>query len=72
MEFLRSDIISDIEEFKTKLQINKDDKFNSFDENYKGRSYTSYQLVPDSATLQSMEIYNLKEILTQVLNANIK
>lgn len=72
MEFLRSDIISDIEEFKTKLQINKDDKFNSFDENFKGKSYTSYQLVPDSASLQSMEIYNLKEILTRVLNASIK
>lgn len=72
IDFKENDIISDLEEFKTVLKINKSDKFLSFNDKFKDKKYTSYQLVPDSATIQSIEIINLKNFLTQVIGATIE
>lgn len=72
LDFNENDIVIDLEEFKTSLKVNKDDKFLSFDDDFKDKKYTSYQLVPDSATIQSIEIINLKNLITEVLGAKIE
>ncbi len=66
-----NDQIEDIEEFKAKLVKNADDVFETFDSNYKQKTYTSYILQPTSATISSMEIVELKSLLIQVLGAKI-
>lgn len=72
IDFSDKDIISDVEEIKTQLNVNKNDKFYSFDDNYKGKTFTSYNLIPDAAHFQSMEIICLKNILAQVIGAKIE
>jgi hypothetical protein len=72
IDFNDNDIIIDIEDIKTQLNVNKNDKFYSFDDNFKGKPFTSFNLVPDSAHFQSMEIISLKNILTQVIEAQIQ
>ncbi len=72
IDFNDSDILLDIEEIKTQLKVNKNDHFYSFDEKFKGKNFTSYNLVPDTAHFQSMEIICLKNILNQVLEAKIQ
>jgi len=66
-----NDEVTDIEMEISKVKINKNDSFESFDANYKGKNYKSYKLDPIAAKLQSMEIMVLKEILTDVLGAKI-
>ncbi len=65
------DIVTDIEEYTTKLFINKEDKFASYDESYKDKTYKSYRLRPNSAQIKDMEIICLKEILTDIIGASI-
>jgi len=71
IDFNDRDIISDIEDVKTKLTVNKNDTFYSFDDSFKGKIYTSFKLEPETAHFQSMEIICLKSILTQVIGARI-
>lgn len=66
------DIVNDIEDFDTKLTINRDDKFASFDNQFKNNIYKSYQLIPSSSQIKSMEIIVLKEILINILHAKIQ
>jgi hypothetical protein len=69
---LRSgDIIEDLEDFKATLEINPQDHFSSFDERFKNKSYVSYKLNPESATIGSMEIIVLKQIIEKVLGGSI-
>ena len=63
--------ITDIEEFETKLFINKEDKFASYDEEFKDKTYKSYRLRPNSAKIKDMEIICLKEILESIIGAKI-
>lgn len=72
IDFNDNDIIIDIEDIKTQLNVNKSDKFYSFDDNFKGRTFTSYNLVPDTAHFQSMEIISLKNLLIQIIEAKIQ
>lgn len=72
IDFNDNDIVIDIEDVKTQLNVNKLDKFYSFDSNFKGKTFTSYNLVPDTAHFQSMEIISLKNIMTQVIGAKIQ
>lgn len=65
------DVVTDIEDFETKLFINKQDKFSSYDEQYKNKVYKSYRLRPNSAQIKDMEIICLKEILTDIIGAKI-
>ncbi|HBF37022.1 MAG TPA: hypothetical protein DDW50_06845 [Firmicutes bacterium] len=65
------DIVTDIEDFKTTLRINKGDKFFSFDANFKDKIYKSFQLIPDRAAITSMEILELKSLLADVIGATI-
>jgi len=67
-----NDVVEDIEPLIARLRIKKDDNFESFDEKFNNKKYTSYKLEPDSAVAQSMEIVVLKEILTDVIGAKIK
>ena len=55
-----------------RLNINSALLFISGQYVFKDKKYTSYQLVPDSATIQSIEIINLKNFLTQVIGATIE
>ena len=52
--------------------INRNDQFASYDEQFKNTSYKSYQLIPSSSQIKSMEIIVLKEILTDILQAKIQ
>ena len=47
IDMKEGDILADIEDLKVELRINKDDKFESFDENFKGKNVqaTSYNRV---------------------------
>jgi len=72
IDFNDNDIVIDIEGVKTQLNVNKSDKFYSFDDNFKGKTFTSYNLVPDTAHFQSMEIISLKNLLIQVIEAKIQ
>lgn len=63
------DILTDEEDFKVELRINKDDKFESFDEHFNGKIFTSFQLQPASSVIQSKEIIVLKNILDEVIGA---
>ncbi|HAB51853.1 MAG TPA: hypothetical protein DCE80_06740 [Ignavibacteriales bacterium] len=63
------DILTDIEDLKVGLKINKNDEFQSLEENLKGKKFTSYQLHPVSAVIQSMEIIVLKKVLSEVIGA---
>jgi hypothetical protein len=66
------DVIEDVELFKVKLRVNKKDKFESFDTRFNGNEYTSYQLIPESAILQSVEIIVLKSLLSELIGAVMK
>jgi hypothetical protein len=72
IDLKEGDIISDIEDLKVVLKINKNDNFESFDENFKLKKFTSYQLHPNSSVIQSMEIIVLKKILSEVVDANFE
>ncbi len=72
INFSENDIVEDLEEFKAILKINKNDKFPSFDERFKDKQYVSYKLEPEAAAIQSMEIINLKTILTDLIRAKIE
>lgn len=67
-----NDTIIEDSEFKAKMIINKDDKFESFDENYKGKKYKSYNLIPITASIQSMEVICLKSFIVDILDAKIE
>lgn len=66
------DIVNDIEDFDAKLTVNRTDQFASFDDQFKNISYKSYQLIPSSSQIKSVEIIALKEILTNILHAKIQ
>lgn len=66
------EIISDIEDLKVALKINKNDHFESFDDNFKGKKFISYQLHPISSVIQSMEIIVLKKILSEIIDAKFE
>lgn len=70
-ELEEDDVVTDIEEFTTKLFINKQDKFASYDDEYKNKPYRSYRLRPNSAQIKDMEVICLKEILIEVIGATI-
>ncbi len=72
IDLKEGDILSDIEDLKVETRINKDDRFESFDENFKGKKFTSYQLHPISSVIQSKEIIVLKNLLTEVLGARFE
>ena len=68
----KNETVEDMEEFKTFLRIKEDDIFESPDERFNKKKYTSYVLVPESASIQSMEIIKLKSFLIDVLGATIE
>jgi len=63
------DILTDIEDLKAGLKVNKDDRFESLDKNFKNKKFTSYQLQPISSVIQSKEIIVLKKILDEIIGA---
>lgn len=71
IELKEGDILSDVEDLKVGLSINKDDTFESLDEAFKGKRYTSYQLQPVSAAIQSMEVIVLKRLLQELMGASV-
>ncbi len=71
-DMLNGDIIEDVEQFQVKLSINKQDHFESFDTNFQGKQFTSYQLVSDSTVIQSMETIVLKKLLSDVIGVTFE
>ncbi|MCX7000566.1 MAG: ATP-binding protein [Candidatus Sumerlaeota bacterium] len=71
IELKDGDILSDIEDLKVGLKINRDDRFQSLDDMFKNKKFTSYQLQPLSSIIQSMEIVVLKKVLEEVIGAQI-
>jgi hypothetical protein len=72
IDLKEGDILTDAEDLKVELRINKEDKFESFDDNFNRRKFTSYQLHPISSVVQSMEIIVLKKILTEIIEAKLE
>lgn len=66
------DPVIDMEDFETKLFINKHDKFASYDDRYRNKQYQSYRLRPSSSQIKDMEIICLKKILTEIIGAKIE
>jgi hypothetical protein len=66
------DILSDTEDFKVVLKVNKNDKFESFIPKYNGKKFTSSLLQPSSSVIQSMEIIVLKKVLEEIIKAKIE
>jgi hypothetical protein len=67
IDLRQGDVLSDVEDLKVGLTINKDDHFESLDDTFKGKKFTSYQLHPVSAAIQSMEVIVLKKILQEII-----
>jgi len=73
LDVAKNEIVEDIEPFKTTLKINKNDNFESNNEEFNLKPYTSFCLQPEgTATIQSMEIINLKTFLVEVLGVVIE
>lgn len=73
LDVAKNEIVEDMESFNTTLKINKDDKFESNNDEFNSKTYTSYSLQPEgTATIQSMEIITLKTFLVEVLGAVIE
>lgn len=71
-ELKTDDIVTDLEEFETKLEVNKQDVFESYDVEFKDKQYRSYRLRPISARIKDMEVICLKEILSDILGATFE
>ncbi|MGR3318682.1 MAG: ATP-binding protein [Candidatus Anammoxibacter sp.] len=71
LDFGDKDVVMDLEDFSVALKVNNNDNFQSFDTKFKGKTYRSYQLIPDSASIQSMEVIRLNTFLKDVLGATI-
>ena len=56
---------------KATVSFNKNDTFESFDDQFKGLTYKSCQLIPSSANIKSMKIISLKEVLLRIIGAQI-
>jgi len=64
--------VADVEDLVVRLRINKQDRFQSMDERFHNKSYTSYQLIPETTAIENnMEIIVLKHLLKEVLCATI-
>lgn len=73
LDVAKNEIVEDIESFSTTLKINKNDKFESNNELFNLKPYTSFCLQPEgTANIQSMEIINLKTFLVEVIGATIE
>lgn len=66
-----NDVVTDIEDFEAQLYVNREDKFESFDDDFRNKKYKSYRLRPSSARIKDMEIICLKDIITNLLGATI-
>ncbi len=66
---LANDTASDIEDFVANMKINATDTFSSFDPNFRGKPYKSFNLVPSTAAVTSMEVLELKSLLSSVVGA---
>jgi ASC-1-like (ASCH) protein len=67
-----NDVVEDVEALTTRLRINKDDCFESFDQDFNNKKFTSYQLIPDSTVIESMEVVVLKQLLSEVIGATLE
>ena len=72
IDVYNNDIVEDMEDIKASLIEQKCDCFESNDEQFNSRKYTSYVLQPSTATIQSMEVICLKSFLQQVIGATIQ
>ena len=69
---MNNDVVEDVEKLTTRLRINKDDCFESFDDGFNDKKFTSYQLIPDSTAIESMEVIVLKKLLSEVVGATLE
>ncbi|MBM3298789.1 MAG: hypothetical protein FJY85_02400 [Deltaproteobacteria bacterium] len=72
LELNDGEVIEDVEELKTSLQVKKDNIFESPDKRFHGKKYTTYQLIPQSPVVKSMEILVLKGFLSEVVGATFE
>ena len=66
------DVIGDIENNRAQLKIIKNDIFKSPNEKFNNIKYTGYKLEPETASINSIEIINLKSILSEILKARFE
>ncbi len=74
LDVAKNEIVEDMESFNTTLKINKDDKFESNNDEFNSKTYTSYCLQPDgwNSNYPKHEIITLKTFLVEVLGAVIE
>jgi hypothetical protein len=63
------DIITDNEDLRVELRVNGEDQFESLDNDFKGKRFTSYQFQPITSVIQSKEVVILKKILGEIIGA---
>lgn len=61
------DIVTDLEGISAIYKSIKNDKFHSFDDNFKNKHYDSHKLEPNTASVQSMEVICLKELIFNLI-----
>jgi hypothetical protein len=66
------DYLTDVEDLRVTLKVNKNDKYESTDRRFKGKKFTSYQLMPVSSVIQSMEIIVLRKLLEELMGARFE
>lgn len=63
------DVLQDVEELRATLKLNKSDRFESADDKFRDKKFTSHLLVPVRSVIDSMEIIVLKKLLEEVVGA---
>lgn len=73
IELKNDETLTDIEDLTCKLKVLKDQQFQSYDKDFKGKAYTAYQLIPENVVVDNnIEIICLKKILTEIVEAKVE
>ncbi len=63
--------VSDVEDNIADFKVCKGDKFRSRILKFDGKSYTGYKIEPQTTNIESMQVYTLDKIITEVLDGTI-
>jgi len=67
LDRVHGDKVEDVENLNARLEVTKDDYFESPNDKFNRKKFTSYQLQPTHSSFQSMEVIVLKEFLSEVI-----
>lgn len=67
LDMIHGDTVKDVEDLAVRLEVNANDQFESPNDNFRGKKFTSYQLQPLTSVIQSMEVIVLNKFLSEVI-----